>query len=256
MIKKAVIPVAGRGTRFRPISKYVPKEMLPVIDKPVIHYVVEEALAAGIEDVIIVVNKEKDMLVEYLEETFGDQCNLMATYQDKPLGLGHAILCAEPMVDHEPFAVLLGDDLVDAQVPCIKQLMDIYSFHNKTIIGAMEVPESQASKYGIITGKYVTASSLHVQSLTEKPKAVSAGTQLAIAGRYVLHHNVFRVLRETLPSLNKEIQLTDALNVMSRTMGVLAYRFRGVRFDAGDKVGLINANNAYLLKRPELMEAK
>jgi len=271
-IRKAVIPAAGLGTRFLPATKAVPKELLPIVDTPTIQYIVAEAVAAGVRDVIIVSARGKDSIVDHFDVAGELEANLersgkdalrqqvrdiarmakvISVRQQEPLGLGHAVLCAREVVGDEPFLVLLGDDIIDAPVPGAKQLADCYARHGLGTIALMEVPASETSLYGIAAGRPVDPRTLRIERLVEKPKK-DPPSHLAVIGRYVLPPRIFQIL-EALPSgVGGEIQLTDALAVLAREEGLLGYRFEGERYDAGDRFGYLKANIMYALKRPEL----
>jgi UTP--glucose-1-phosphate uridylyltransferase len=271
-IRKAVIPAAGLGTRFLPATKAVPKELLPIVDRPTIQYIVEEAVAAGVRDVILVCARGKDSIVDHfdiageleghLERTgkhelraqmraIAKMANVVTVRQQEPLGLGHAVLCARDLVGDEPFVVMLGDDIIDAAVPATKQLADCYFRHGLGTIALMEVPPADAHMYGIAAGRAVDERTIRIDRLVEKPKA-NAPSNLAVIGRYVLPGRVFEVLERVPPGVGGEIQLTDALAVLAREEGLLGYRFEGDRYDAGDRFGYLKANVAYALKRPDL----
>jgi UTP--glucose-1-phosphate uridylyltransferase len=271
-IRKAVIPAAGLGTRFLPATKAVPKELLPIVDIPTIQYIVAEAVAAGVRDVILVVARGKDSIVDHfdiageleahLERTgkhelrrqmraIAQMANVVTVRQQEPLGLGHAVLCARDVVGDEPFVVMLGDDIIDAPVPGAKQLADCWERHGLGTIALMEVPREETSMYGIAAGSTVDDRTIRIDRLVEKPKK-DAPSSLAVIGRYVLPPRIFEVLDQVKPGVGGEIQLTDALAVLAREEGLLGYRFEGDRFDAGDRVGYLKANVAFALKRPEL----
>lgn len=274
-IRKAVIPAAGLGTRFLPATKAIPKEMIPIVDIPMIQLIVEEAVHSGIEDIILITARHKSSIEDHfdfnyeLEDTLekknksdlaevskkiGKYCNLISIRQKIPMGLGHAVLCAAPAIGNEPFAILLGDDLIDSKVPCTKQLIDIYEREQANVVGVMEVPLQDTSKYGIVGGKMLNPKLMHVEKLFEKPAPNIAPSQFAIPGRYVLSPAIFQCLRETKPGKGGEIQLTDALQLLAQKEKLLAYCFEGTRYDAGDRVGFIDATIAYALKRPELAD--
>jgi UTP--glucose-1-phosphate uridylyltransferase len=274
-IRKAVIPAAGLGTRFLPATKAIPKEMIPIVDVPMIQHIVEEAVRAGIEDVILVTarhkeaienhfdfnyeledtleKKKKDELVE-ASRSIAKLCNLISIRQKTPLGLGHAVLCAQPVVGNEPFAVLLGDDLIDSKVPCTRQLAEIYEKENASVVGVMEVPSEDVSKYGIVGGKMLNPKLMQVNELVEKPSPSSAPSRWAIPGRYVLSPTIFDCLKETKPGKGGEIQLTDGLQLLARREKLFAYQFDGVRYDTGDRLGFIDATLAFALRRPDLKD--
>jgi UTP--glucose-1-phosphate uridylyltransferase len=271
-IRKAVIPAAGLGTRFLPATKAVPKELLPIVDTPTIQYIVAEAVAAGVRDVILVCARGKDSIVDHfdiapeleahLERTgkrelraqmraIAQMANVVTVRQQEPLGLGHAVLCARDVVGDEPFVVMLGDDVIDAPVPAAKQLADCWARHGLGTVALMEVAPDETGLYGIAAGKPVDDRTLRVERLVEKPKK-DPPSNLAVIGRYVLPPRVFEILEAMPPGVGGEIQLTDALAVLAREEGLLGYRFEGERYDAGDRFGYLKANVAFALKRPEL----
>jgi UTP--glucose-1-phosphate uridylyltransferase len=273
-IRKAVIPAAGLGTRFLPATKAVPKELLPIVDTPTIQYIVAEAVAAGVRDVILVCARGKDSIVEHfdlageleahLERTgkhelrqqmrdIARMANVVTVRQQEPLGLGHAVLCAKALVGDEPFVVMLGDDIIDAPVPGTKQLAGCWERHGLGTIALMEVPREETHLYGIAAGTEVEARTLRIDRLVEKPK-VDPPSRLAVIGRYVLPPRIFEILEAVKPGVGGELQLTDALAVLAREEGLLGYRFEGDRYDAGDRFGYLKANLMYALKRPELAE--
>ncbi len=272
-IRKAVIPAAGLGTRFLPVTKTIPKEMIPIIDVPMIQYIVEEAVKAGIEDVVLVTARHKESIENYfdynceLEESLESKqkrdlaeisrsaariCNLITVRQKTPLGLGHAVLCAERVIGNEPFAVLLADDLIDSKVPCTQQLIQIFEEERASIVGVMEVLKKEVSKYGIVAGTYLKQGLLRVERLIEKPSPADAPSCLAIPGRYILTPTIFDYLRQIKPGRGGEIQLTDALQLLAQREKLFAYQFEGTRYDTGDRLGFIDATLAFALKRPDL----
>jgi UTP--glucose-1-phosphate uridylyltransferase len=271
-IRKAVIPAAGLGTRFLPATKAVPKELLPIVDTPTIQYIVAEAVAAGVRDIILVTARGKESIVDHfdiageleahLERTgktelrrqmraIAQMANVVTVRQQEPLGLGHAVLCARDIIGDEPFAVLLGDDVIDAAVPGTLQLAECYSRHGLGTIALMEVPTEETSMYGIAAGTRVEERTIRIDRLVEKPKK-DPPSNLAVIGRYVLPPRIFDVLEAVTPGVGGEIQLTDALAVLAREDGLLGHRFEGDRYDAGDRLGYLRANIAFALKRPEL----
>ena len=273
-IRKAVIPAAGLGTRFLPATKAVPKELLPIVDTPTIQYIVAEAVAAGVRDVILVGARGKDSIVDHfdiaaeleahLERTgkvalrdqmraIAKMANLVTVRQQEPLGLGHAVLCAKDLVGDEPFVVMLGDDIIDAAVPAARQLAECHQRHGLGTVALMEVPLEETPRYGIAAGSPVDARTIRVERLVEKP-AKDPPSNLAVIGRYVLPPRVFEILEDVTPGAGGEIQLTDALAVLAREQGLLGYRFEGQRYDAGDRLGYLKANIAFALKRPELSD--
>ncbi len=271
-IRKAVIPAAGLGTRFLPATKAVPKELLPIVDTPTIQYIVSEAVAAGVRDVILVVARGKDSIVDHfdiaaeleahLERTgkhelrkqmraIAQMANVVTVRQQEPLGLGHAVLCAKDVVGDEPFVVMLGDDVIDAKVPGTKQLADCYERHGLGTIALMDVPREETHLYGIAAGQPLDDRTIRIERLVEKPRQDPPST-LAVIGRYVLPPEIFGILEQVRPGVGGEIQLTDALAILARDHGLLGHRFEGDRYDAGDRLGYLKANVAFALKRPEL----
>ncbi len=273
-LTKVVIPAAGLGTRFLPATKALPKEMLPIVDIPTLQYIVEEAVAAGLEDLVLIQGRGKypiedhfDVAVE-LEKTLEERhktkelemlrrisklANICSIRQKYPLGLGHAVLCAKSVVGDVPFGVMLGDDMVDAEVPCILQLWRAYQKHGKGVIALMEVPQAETGMYGIAAGEKLDERTVRITRLVEKPKK-DPPSNLAVIGRYVLPPSIFGYLEKTERGVGGEIQLTDALALLMEKEGLIGYRFEGVRHDAGDKLGYVKANIAYALKRPELKD--
>jgi UTP--glucose-1-phosphate uridylyltransferase len=272
-IRKGVIPAAGLGTRFLPATKAVPKELLPIVDKPTIQYIVEEAVASGIEETILITARGKggiedhfDVSVE-LEETLKKQkkedllrmvrdlsemVRVVAIRQKEPKGLGHAVLCAREAVGEEPFAVLLGDDIVDSDPPCLAQMMEVSRQKGGGVIALLRVPETETHLYGIIRGKQVDERTYQITELVEKPQPDQAPSNLAVIGRYILPPEIFPIIEQTPPGKGGEIQLTDALQELARRTPLFGYEFMGDRYDAGDKVGYLQANIAFALQRPEL----
>lgn len=271
-LRKVVIPAAGLGTRFLPATKAVPKEMLPIVDTPTLQYIVEEAVAAGVKDVIVINGRMKGSIEDHfdvsfeLEKTLAERgktkdvealqkissmANLMSVRQKHPLGLGHAVLCAKQLVGNEPFGVMLGDDMIDAEDPGILQLWRAYQKHQKGVIALMEVPPSETHMYGIAAGEMLDDRTMKITKIVEKPKS-NPPSNFAVIGRYVLPPSVFGHLEKTERGVGGEIQLTDALAKLVETEGLLGYKFTGTRHDAGDKVGYLKANIAFALKRPEL----
>ncbi len=272
-VRKAVIPAAGLGTRFLPATKAVPKELLPIVDTPTIQYIVQEIVDAGIETVVLITGKGKSKIVDHfdvysdleekldkegkhdLAETLRKTCqmaNFVCIRQGVPRGLGHAVLCAKDVIGDEPFVVLLGDDLVDAKVPCTKQMVNVYEKHHKSVVALMEVEDSDVSKFGICAGKSIGERIMELNKMVEKPKLADAPSHLAIVGRYLLTPAIFDYLEKTDPGKGGEIQLTDAMAKLMRDEGFIGYEFEGERYDAGDKFGFIQANIAYAMKRPDI----
>ncbi len=272
LVRKAVIPAAGLGTRFLPATKAVPKELLPIVDTPTIQYIVAEAVAAGVRDVVLICARGKESIVDHfdiageleahLERTgktelrkqmreIAQMASIITVRQQEPLGLGHAVLCARDVIGDEPFVVMLGDDIIDAAVPGAKQLADCYERHGLGTIALMEVPPEETSLYGIAAGQPLDARTMRIERVVEKPKK-DPPSNLAVIGRYVLPPRIFQILEEIPTGVGGEIQLTDALAVLAREDGLLGYRFEGARYDAGDRFGYLKANIMYALKRPEL----
>lgn len=274
MIRKAVFPAAGFGTRFLPATKASPKEMLPLVDKPLIQHGVEEARAAGVRDMIIVNGRGKYAIEDHFDVAYeleallqkkGESAQLAAVReitemadffyvrQNMPLGLGHAVLRAKDLVGEEPFAVILSDDVIDSKVPVLRQMIDIYERYSAdSVLAIQRVPRDQVSRYGIIKGKRIAKGVFEVQDMVEKPKPANAPSNLAIIGRYILSPDVFPALEATRAGSGGEIQLTDAIRQLLARERVLAYEFEGVRYDAGNKLGFLMANIAFALKDPEL----
>lgn len=261
-VKKAVIPAAGLGTRFLPATKAQPKEMLPLVDKPAIQYVVEEAASSRIETILIITGRGKRAIEDhfdyspeleaYLEEhgdhhlaeiikKIPDLAHIHYLRQKEPRGLGHAVLCAEDFVGDEPFAVLLGDDIIESQPSCLKQMLNIREKIEGNIIAIREVEEAEVSRYGIIKGKRIDERLYKVEDLVEKPKVTEAPSRLAIIGRYLLSPSILKILRDIPPGVGGEIQLTDALRELCRIEPVYGYLFEGTRYDIGDKLGYLKA---------------
>ncbi len=275
MIRKAVIPAAGLGTRFLPATKSMPKEMLPIIDKPIIQYVVEEAIASGIEDIIIITGRGKRAIEDYFDASPELELHLLENKkykllrevkdissltdihyirQKEPKGLGDAVLKAEKHVGDEPFAVLLGDDIIKGNVPCIRQLMNLFEKYNKSIIAVEEVPKEKVSSYGMIKGREIAESTYLVEGIIEKPSLEEAPSNIGTVGRYVLTPEIFDCVKETSPGKGNEIQLTDAIRMLMKKEEVYAYAFSGKRYDAGDKLGYVKAIVDFALERRDLKE--
>lgn len=272
-IRKVVIPVAGWGTRSLPATKNIPKEMLPIYNKPVIQYVVEEAQRAHIKDVIFVTNRDKNVIEDHfdrnlqledllersgkldkLEEVrrLAEMVNILSVRQKRQLGLGHAVLCARELVGDEPFAVMVGDDLMFSGVPGIGQLIEVAMAEKMPVIGVMEVPWEKVSRYGIIDGEEVAPGVYRVRDMVEKPKREDAPSRMAIVGRYVLTPDIFDYLEKVKPGHGGEIQLTDALQAMAKDRGMMAVRMAGMRFDAGDWAEFLSANIYFALQDESL----
>ncbi|TCP24926.1 UDP-glucose pyrophosphorylase [Scopulibacillus darangshiensis] len=270
-VRKAIIPAAGLGTRFLPATKAMPKEMLPIVDKPTIQYIVEEAVEAGIEDIIIVTGKGKRAIEDHFDNAFELEENLLKKEkfdlldkvrqsskvdihyirQKEPKGLGHAVWCARKFIDNEPFAVLLGDDIVQADQPCIGQLMEQYEKTGRSVIGVQEVAETETHRYGIIDPNKQDGRLYEVNKFVEKPKE-DAPSNLAIMGRYVLTPEIFDFLEKQELGAGGEIQLTDAIQRLNEVKGVQAYNFEGDRYDVGEKVGFVLTTIEMALKNPEI----
>lgn len=271
-VRKAVFPVAGLGTRFLPATKSSPKEMLPLIDKPLVHYVVEEAVASGIENILFVTGRGKRALEDYFDISFeleallqekgkdrafkeireiADMVKIFYVRQKQALGLGHAILCAREFVGDEPFAVLLGDDIIDGGKPCLSQLLDVYREYGESVLALEQVPMENISSYGCVKANQLTEQVFEVLDMVEKPKREEAPSNLAIIGRYVLTPDIFPILEKQQPGKGGEIQLTDALRKLLQERSVYGCRFEGVRHDCGDKLGFLKATVDMALKREE-----
>ncbi|MFT8314245.1 MAG: UTP--glucose-1-phosphate uridylyltransferase GalU [Clostridium sp.] len=274
-VKKAIIPAAGLGTRFLPATKAQPKEMLPIVDKPTIQYIIEEAVASGIEEILIITGRNKRAIEDHFDKSvelekeleshgkdellsivkdISNMANIYYIRQKEPKGLGHAINCAKTFVGNEPFAVMLGDDVVDSKVPCLKQLMDCYDEYKTTILGVQQVAHKDVSKYGIVDAMHIENSVYKVKNLIEKPKTEEAPTDIAILGRYIITPQIFDILSKTKPGKGGEIQLTDALKILMHSEAMYAYTFEGKRYDVGDKLGFLKATVEFALKRDELKE--
>jgi UTP--glucose-1-phosphate uridylyltransferase len=271
-VKKAVFPVAGLGTRFLPATKSSPKEMLPLIDKPLVHYVVEEAVAAGIENILFVTGRGKRALEDYFDISFeleallqekgkdkafkeirdiADMVKIFYVRQKQALGLGHAILCAREFVGDEPFAVLLGDDIIDGMKPCLAQLLEVHHKYRGAVLALEQVPLEYISSYGCVKANQLSERVFEVLDMVEKPKQEEAPSNLAIIGRYILTPDIFPILEKQQPGKGGEIQLTDALRKLSQEKAVYGCRFEGVRHDCGDKLGFLKATVDMALKREE-----
>ncbi|HII4505779.1 UTP--glucose-1-phosphate uridylyltransferase GalU [Clostridium perfringens] len=275
-IRKAIIPAAGLGTRFLPATKAQPKEMLPIVDKPTIQYIIEEAIASGIEEILIITGRSKKCIEDHFDKSvelemeleksgknelldlvrdISDMVDIHYIRQKEPRGLGHAIHCAKTFVGYEPFAILLGDDVVyNEEKPCLKQLIDCYNEYKTSVLGVQTVPESHVSKYGIVDGKYIEGKVYKVKGLVEKPSVEEAPSNVAILGRYIVTPRIFDILENTKPGKGGEIQLTDALLELMGQEAMYAYDFEGRRYDVGDKLGFLEATVEYALRRPELRE--
>lgn len=274
-VRKAIIPAAGLGTRFLPATKAQPKEMLPIVDKPTIQYIVEEAIDSGIESIIIVTGRNKRAIEDHFDKSYeledelerkGNQdllnlvqdiSNLVDIHyirQKEPKGLGHAIHCAKAFIGNEPFAVLLGDDIVDSEVPCLKQLINVYNEYKTTVVGVQHVPEEDVSKYGIVSCRQVDDRVYKVKDMVEKPEKDKAPSNVAILGRYIITPQIFKHLESVAPGKGGEIQLTDALKSLMGTEAMYAYDFIGKRYDVGNKLGFLEATVEFALKRDDLRD--
>ena len=274
-VKKAIIPAAGLGTRFLPATKAQPKEMLPIVDKSTIQYIIEEAVASGIEEILIITGRNKKCIEDHFDKSIeleleleksgktellemvkniSDMVDIHYIRQKEPKGLGHAIHCAKTFVGNEPFAVLLGDDVVDSRKPCLKQLLDCFNEYKTTILGVQKVPEESVSKYGIVNGIHIEDRVYKVKDLVEKPSLEEAPSNIAILGRYIITPEIFNILENTAPGKNGEIQLTDALKTLISKEAMYAYNFDGKRYDVGDKLGFLEATVEFALKKEELRE--
>lgn len=275
-VTKALFPAAGLGTRFLPATKASPKEMLPLVDKPLIQYVVEEAIASGIEDIVIITGRGKRAIEDHFDISYelenilkekgnkkllaeiqqiSNMVDIFYVRQKEALGLGHAILCAKNIVRDEPFAVLLGDDIIDAEVPALKQMLEVYNTYSASVIAVQEVDRSQVSNYGIINAVPVAEGVYKIYDMVEKPDMEDAPSNLAIIGRYILTPDIIGLLERTKPGRGKEIQLTDALRDLAKTRPVYGYKFQGKRYDAGDKLGFLQATVEIGLKNKEFGES-
>ncbi len=274
-IKKAVIPAAGLGTRFLPATKAQPKEMLPIIDKPTIQFVVEEAIASGIEDIIIITGRSKRAIEDHFDKSYelekmleekgkielledvrniSDIADIHFIRQKEQLGLGHAILCAKKHIGNNPFAVLLGDDIIRSKIPATQQLMTLYNKYNCSVIGSEFVPKERVDRYGIVDGIKRFERCYEVKNLIEKPKIEQAPSNLGIIGRYVLTPEIFKILENTAPGVGGEIQLTDALKSLLKIQAIYSYQFEGKRYDIGSKFDYLKAIVEFGLKRDDFGE--
>ena len=274
-ITKAIIPAAGLGTRFLPATKAMPKEMLPIVDKPTIQYIVEEAVASGIEDIIIVTGKGKRAIEDHfdyapeLEQNLMEKgkvellnkvqystnlANIHYIRQKEPKGLGHAVWCARKFIGDEPFAVLLGDDIVESQTPCLKQLINRFEETNNSIIGVQTVPNEETNRYGIIDPAFQDGRLYQVENFVEKPALGTAPSNLAIMGRYILTPEIFDILDQQEAGAGGEIQLTDAIQQLNQSQQVFAYDFEGKRFDVGEKLGFVKTTLEFALKNEEIKD--
>ena len=276
-IRKAIIPAAGLGTRFLPATKAQPKEMLPIVDKPTIQYIIEEAVASGIEEILIITGRSKKCIEDHFDKSveleleleksgkeemlkmvrdISDMVDIHFIRQKEPKGLGHAIYCAKSFVGNEPFAVMLGDDIVyNEGKPCLRQLMDCYDEYKTSVLGVQTVLDGDVDKYGIVDGLKIEGNVTKVKGLVEKPSVDEAPSNMAILGRYIITPSIFEILERTKPGKGGEIQLTDALLELMSEEAIYAYNFEGRRYDVGDKLGFLEATVEYALRKPELKDA-
>lgn len=274
-IRKAIIPAAGLGTRFLPATKAQPKEMLPIVDKPAIQFIVEEALASGIEEILVIIGRNKRSIEDHFDRSVELELQLKSQgkyemlkmvqkisditvhfiRQKEARGLGDAVLCARQFIGDEPFAVLLGDDIVDAEVPCLSQLIEVYNDLGGSVLGVQQVPQDKVSAYGIVDPEDVKPNVWRARDLVEKPEVDEAPSRLAVLGRYILRPAIFDILEHTRPGRGHEIQLTDAINELAQKEAVYAYNFDGRRYDIGDKEGFLEATVEYALKCPEIRDS-
>ena len=275
-VRKAIIPAAGLGTRFLPATKSQPKEMLPIVDKPTLQYIIEEAIESGIEEILIVTGRSKKSIEDHFDRSveleleleqkgktemlkmvqdISNMVNIHYIRQKEPKGLGHAIYCAKSFIGNEPFAVLLGDDIVyNEGKPCLKQLIDCYDEYKTSVLGVQTVEAKDVNKYGIVNGIHIEDRVYKVKGLVEKPAVEEAPSNVAILGRYIITPQIFKILEETKPGKGGEIQLTDALKTLVENEAMYAYNFNGRRYDVGDKLGFLQATVEMALKREELRD--
>lgn len=275
-VRKAIIPAAGLGTRFLPATKAQPKEMLPIVDKPTLQFIIEEAIESGIDEILIITGRNKSSIenhfdksvelelelersgkIELLEEVrkISDMANIHYIRQKEPKGLGHAIHCAKSFIGNEPFAVLLGDDIIyNPEKPCLKQMIEAHDEYKTSILGVQEVADEDVNKYGIVDGKHIEDRIYKVKGLVEKPSIEDAPSNIAILGRYIINPAIFEILEHTKPGKGGEIQLTDALKELAQREAMYAYVFEGRRYDVGDKLGFIEATIDFALNREDLRE--
>ncbi|MBX7222730.1 MAG: UTP--glucose-1-phosphate uridylyltransferase GalU [Blastocatellia bacterium] len=272
-IRKAIFPAAGLGTRFLPATKAQPKEMLPLVDKPLIQYGVEEAINSGIEQVIIITGRGKNAIEDHFDVSFeleqllrernktreleemrriSDMVNISYVRQKEALGLGHAVLCAKDLVGDEPFAVILGDDIIDSTKPTLRGMMDVYERFGRSVISTTRIEGPAISRFGVLAVDPIEERTYKIRDMVEKPKFEDAPSNLAIIGRYILTPEIFRILETTKRGAGGEIQLTDAMRVLLKEQAMYAYEFEGIRHDAGDKLGFLIATVEFALKRPDL----
>lgn len=274
-IRKAIIPAAGLGTRFLPATKAQAKEMLPIVDKPTLQYIIEEAIESGIEEILIVTGRNKKSIEDHFDRSvelelelekkgkiemlnmvqdISNMVNICYIRQKEPKGLGHAVYCAKSFIGNEPFAVLLGDDIVDSETPCLKQMISAYDEYKTSILGVQEVARENVDKYGILDVKHIEDRVYKVKDMVEKPALDEAPSNIAILGRYIITPEIFSILENQAPGKGGEIQLTDALKTLATKEAIYAYNFQGRRYDVGDKLGFLQATVDFALKRPELRD--
>ncbi|MGO8755509.1 MAG: UTP--glucose-1-phosphate uridylyltransferase GalU [Gallionellaceae bacterium] len=275
-ITKAVFPVAGMGSRFLPATKVSPKEMMPIVDKPLIQYAVEEAVAAGITDMVFITGRNKRAIEDHFDKAYEleaelamrgkkellrlvrevtpSHINCIYIRQVEPLGLGHAVLCARPVVQNEPFAVILADDLIDGEPPVVRQMVEVFEQHQCSILGVQNVPREQTRQYGIVSSVPLANNLEQVNGIVEKPKPEDAPTTLAVVGRYILTPRIFHHLEKVQSGAGGEIQLTDGIAALMQEEKMLAYRFSGTRYDCGSRLGYLQAQVAFGLKREDLRD--
>ena len=274
-VRKAIIPAAGLGTRFLPATKAQAKEMLPIVDKPTLQYIIEEAIASGIEEILIVTGRNKKSIEDHFDrsveleleleqknkkemlemvQNISNMVNIHYIRQKEPKGLGHAVHCAKSFIGDEPFAVLLGDDIVDADTPCLKQMINCYDEYKTTVLGVQEVAKENVDKYGILDVKHIEDRVYKVKDMVEKPAVEEAPSNIAILGRYIITPEIFNILENQEPGKGGEIQLTDALQTLATKEAIYAYNFEGRRYDVGDKWGFLEATVDFALKRSELRD--
>ncbi|KPB05732.1 UTP--glucose-1-phosphate uridylyltransferase GalU [Bacillus sp. CHD6a] len=274
-LRKAIIPAAGLGTRFLPVTKAQPKEMLPIVDKPTLQYIIEEAVKSGIEEILIITGRNKKSIEDHFDKSvelefelevkgkydlleevrrISDLVNIHFIRQKEPKGLGHAIYCAKSFIGNEPFAVMLGDDIVENDKPCLLQLMEMYEQYKTTILGVQEIPRESVNKYGVVEEKQIEERLYKVNGLVEKPLVEEAPSNITILGRYVITPAILEILEQTEPGKGGEIQLTDALKVLAQKEAMYSYIFEGRRYDVGDKQGFLQATVEFALQREDLRE--
>ena len=274
-VRKAIIPAAGLGTRFLPATKSQPKEMLPIVDKPTLQYIIEEAIESGIEEILIVTGRNKKSIEDHFDrsveleleleqknkkemlemvQNISNMVNIHYIRQKEPKGLGHAIHCAKSFIGNEPFAVLLGDDIVDAETPCLKQLINAYDEYKTSVLGVQQVAVDDTDKYGILDVKHIEDRVYKVKDMVEKPNVEDAPSNIAILGRYIITPEIFNILENQEPGKGGEIQLTDAIDTLNKTQRVFAREFTGARYDVGDKFGFMKTSIDYALKHPQVKD--